>query len=117
MEISISDKKYIERTIRSYEKKEVSKLDELRKLDKKATRGATIFSYIFGSVSSLILGLGMSIAMEVIFPGYMYIGIIIGLIGILLVSINYPLYKKLLEKGKRKYASQILELSNELLNY
>lgn len=42
------------------------------------------------------------------------LGIIIGIIGFALVSVNYPIYKKLLEKGKKKYAFEIVELAKEI---
>lgn len=114
--INDKEKKYLKNVIEKYSDKEITKLDMLRSLDKKAKKGASIFAYVFGVISSLVLGMGMSIAMKVIFAEYMIIGIMIGLIGLLFVSINYFIYKKLLKKGKNKYAKQILELSNELLN-
>lgn len=110
------EKKYIERIVNNYQKRERTKLDELRLLDKKVKRGAKIFAYIFGVIASLVLGLGMCIAMQVIFENYMMIGIIIGIIGILLVSINYLIYKSFLNKNKKKYSNLILDLSKELLN-
>ena len=58
----------------------------------------------------------MCVAMEVILAGLMYVGIIVGLVGILFVSINYPIYKKLLNSRKRKYANEIVDLSKALLN-
>ena len=42
------------------------------------------------------------------------LGIIIGIIGIALISVKYPIYKKLLEKGKKKYAFEIVELAKEI---
>lgn len=110
------DKKYVERTLKQYETKEPSKLDELRALDKKAKRGANVFAYVFGSIGALVLGFGMCVAMQVILPDLMVLGIIVGLIGIAMVSFNYFIYKNLTEKGKSKYAEQIKSLSNELLN-
>ena len=53
--------------------------------------------------------------MEVILKGYMWLGIVVGLVGILMVSVNYLLYKGLLSKGKAKYSQQIKELTDELL--
>ena len=44
------------------------------------------------------------------------LGIIIGCLGILGVSVNYPLYKKILTKSKNKYASDIINLANEIVN-
>jgi hypothetical protein len=58
-------------------------------------------------------------AMKQIFASFalvMPVGIVVGLIGILLVSVNYPLYKKILNKRKKKYADKIFALSDQLLN-
>ena len=115
--INVKDKKYIEKIISKYEaNKEESNLDKLKSLHKKAKSGAIIFSYIFGTIGSLIMGFGMSVAMEVIFADLMWMGIIIGVIGLFISLINYPIYKKLINNGKRKYSNQILELSKTLLN-
>lgn len=106
----------VEKIMKDYQPKEVTSIDKLKELDKKAKKGANIFAYVFGIIGSLILGLGMSIAMKVILAEYMFLGIGIGVIGLVMVIINYFIYKKLLVKGKNKYASEILELSKELLN-
>ena len=97
----------------------LDKYQELVALDKKAKRPAKIFGYTFGTISSLVLGTGMCFAMKVIgasISAMMPIGIGIGVLGILGVSLNYAFYKKLLKKGKNKYSKRILELSNELEN-
>ena len=112
----VNEKKYLEKMVSKYGTKEISKIDELRELDKKSTRGAKIFAYIFGSIASLILGFGMCVAMEVILEGWMWLGILVGVIGIALVSVNYFIYRSLEKKGREKYAEKILTLSNELLN-
>lgn len=113
--MSTNDKKYVEKVLNKYTEKKQTKLDELRELDKKATRPATLFASVFGTLGSLVLGFGMCVAMEVILKGYMWLGIIVGLVGILMVSVNYLLYKGLLSKGKAKYSQQIKELTDELL--
>ena len=113
--MSTNEKQYVEKVLNKYTEKKSTKLEELRELDKKASKPATLFSAIFGTIGSLVLGFGMCVAMEVILAGYMWIGIIVGLVGILMVSINYPIYKINLKKGKAKYADKITELSNELL--
>jgi len=110
------EKQYIEKIVGKYEFKEETKLDKLRMLDRATRRKAQIFAYIFGTIGSLVLGTGMSIAMEVIFDGYMWLGILVGIIGILIVSINYPIYKKIVAKNKEKHSKEILTLSEELLN-
>ncbi len=102
----------------SYEEKNKTKYDELIALNNKASLPAYIFAYTFGIVSSLILGLGMCLAMQVIGTGtpLMVLGIVIGVIGIIMVSVNYPIFRKILASRKKKYASQIISLSEELLN-
>ena len=114
--VNVRERNYIERIRSQYQLKEETKLDELKRLNKKAKSGAKLFSYIFGTIGSLILGVGMCIGMQVILSNLMPLGIIIGILGIIIVSVNYFIYKKLLIKGKEKYSKRILELSKELLN-
>lgn len=109
----------IEKIRAGYVEKEVTKYDQLKDLDKKVKRPAKEFAYVFGSISALVLGTGMSLAMKVIGTTLTYampLGIGVGLVGILLTSINYPMYKKILKSRKNKYSEQILELSDSLLN-
>lgn len=113
-----NERKYVEKVLNKFEEKKVAKLDELRKLDRKATQGATVFSAIFGSIWTLVFGFGMCLGMGVIFPGIvqMIIGIIIGLLAMLMMGVNYPIYKAILKKGKAKYEAQIRALSEEILS-
>ncbi|MBR1983672.1 MAG: dihydropteridine reductase [Clostridia bacterium] len=109
----------IEKIRVGYVEKEVTKYDQLKDLDKKVKRPAKVFAYVFGSISALVLGTGMSLAMKVIgttLTFAMPLGIGVGLVGILLTSINYPMYKKILKSRKNKYSEQILELSDSILN-
>ena len=115
-----NNKKIAERIQSNYAPQSTSqtKVEKLKELDKKVKNPARIFAYVFGSVSCLILGLGMCLAMKVIggTTALMVVGIIIGLAGIALTSSTYPLYNKILEKRKEKYSSEILSLSQEILN-
>lgn len=110
--------KAVEKIKEQYTKHEVTKTEQLKALDKRVKRGARVFSYIYGSVSSLVLGTGMCLAMRVIGSGIplMVAGIAIGVCGIGLVASTYPIYKKLLEKSKKKHANEIIALSDEILN-
>ena len=108
-----TDKIYAESIAKEYAPKNKSKIVALRKLDAKAKRPATIFTYTFGIISSLVLGTGMSFAMQVI-GNHMILGIIIGIIGMIGCGVNYPIYKKILESGKKKYAYEIVELAREI---
>lgn len=104
-----------------YVKKEETELDALRKLDKMVKRPAYLFSYIFGTISAIIMGCGMSLIMtdisEIIGIGNasMPLGIVIGVVGLLLSLINYPIYKGILASRKTKYAPRILELSDKII--
>ena len=111
-------KNYAEKLIEEYSEKETTKLDELKELDKKVKRPATIFAYVFGVIGALILGVGMCLAMNIIggTVALMIVGIILGLVGIVMVSITYRLYKTMLTNRKSKYSSEIIQKSNELLN-
>lgn len=114
--LTTKEQKFIERTINSYQEKKTTGLDELKLLDKKVKRTPRIFAYTFGTISSLILGFGMSVAMGVILKDLMVLGVIIGVIGLLFVSINYLVYTKWVRSRKNKYSNEILELSRSLLN-
>ena len=105
----------VKKIIASYEEKKPTKVDELKKLDRKIKRPANVFAYLFGSVSALVLGFGMCLAMKVLFD-MMAVGIVIGIVGIAMCLITYPIYKKILNSAKKKNADKINELANEILN-
>ena len=109
-----TDKIYAEHIANEYSKKKESKVIALKKLDKKAKRPAEIFAYTNGIIMSLILGLGMCLSMKVIGDSFI-LGIVIGVIGLLGVAINYPLYKRILNLSKEKYAYDIIKLANEII--
>ena len=93
---------------------EEGKLEQLKKLDRTARRPAEIFAYTFGIVGALVLGVGMCLAMEVI-GSMIPLGIVIGVVGIAMVTANYFLYRAILRSRKKKYAKEIVSLSDELL--
>lgn len=111
-----TDKILAESIAKDYAPKGNSKIVALKKLDSRAKLPATIFTYTFGIVSALVFGTGMCLAMRVIGSGMlgMVLGIIIGIIGMIGCAVNYPIYKKLLEKGKAKYAYEIVQLAHEI---
>ena len=111
-----TDKILAEAIAKDYAPKNDSKIVALKKLDNKAKLPANIFAYTFGVISALVVGVGMSFSMQVIGNGAMGMiaGIIIGIIGFIGCGINYPIYKKKLEKGKAKYAYEIVQLAQEI---
>lgn len=112
-----TDKIYAESIANQYTAKETTKVVQLKKLDKKAKQPANIFAYTFGVIMALVLGVGMCLTMGVIGGGTtlsFVAGICVGIVGIAGVSVNYPIYKKMLENGKKKYASDIIKLAKEI---
>lgn len=112
-----TDKIYAEQLANEYAPKNTSKVVALRKLDAKAKRPANIFVYSVGVISALVLGVGMCLAMGKIGGGTtvsFVLGIVVGIIGIVGICVNYPIYKRILEKGKQKYAFEIVELAKEI---
>ncbi len=108
---------YAERIASEYAQKPASKLVALKKLDRRAKLPANVFAYTFGVLGALVLGVGMCLSMGVVGKSMalaLPLGIVIGLAGIAMVSVNYPLYKRLLAKGKEKYAFEIMALAQEI---
>lgn len=98
-----TDKIYAESLVNEYSKKNERKVVALKKLDKKAKLPATIFAYTWGIIFALVLGVGMCLTTKVIGDGSQLnfiLGIVIGIVGIIGVSVNYSLYKAILKKGK-----------------
>ena len=46
--------------------------------------------------------------------GSFVLGIVIGIIGMIGMGVNYPVYRRILENGKKKYAFEIMELAKEI---
>ena len=108
-----TDKIWAESIAKDYAPKDNSKVIALKKLDNRAKLPAIVFTYSCGIVSALIFGTGMCMAMQVI-GNSTALGIIIGIIGMAGCAVNYLIYKKMLAKGKAKYAYEIVELAREI---
>ncbi len=108
-----TDKIIAESIAKEYTPNDNSKIKALKKLDNRAKLPAVVFTYSCGIVSTLVFGTGMCIAMQVI-GGNIALGVIIGIIGMIGCGVNYPLYKKMLAKGKEKYAYEIVQLAREI---
>ncbi len=113
-----TDKILAESIAKEYAPKDNSKIIALKKLDNKAKLPATVMTYSLGIISALVAGTGMCLSMQVLGNSTltMVSGIIIGIIGFIGCGVNYPLYKKKLEKDKAKYAYEIVELAKEIAN-
>lgn len=119
--MSNNDQEFLVQKIRTqYTEKEHTELDALKELDAKVKRPANTFAYSYGSVSAIVMGAGMSLVMTEIgatigLASAMVPGIVIGVIGMGMALSTYPIYKKILNARKKKYAGQILALSEKLM--
>ena len=109
----------VENIRKKYLPKEEDKMEQLRKLHAIPTQKAQAAALAVGIIGALIMGTGMSLAMTEIGAALgslsMVIGIVIGIVGMVLVALAYPLYNRVLKKQREKIAPQILRLSDELL--
>lgn len=117
---SARDNQEVLRIRDKYLPKQEDPLTTLKTLDARVKRPAEVFAYIFGSVDAIIMGTGMSLVMTDVgaylgITQTMPLGIAVGLVGMGLALLTYPLYKSILKGRKRKYAQQILELSENIL--
>ena len=110
---SASKQSEIDRIRKKYLPKEEDKMETLRRLDRNAEKPGTIIALVIGIIGALIMGLGMSCTM--VWADTLFVpGIIIGILGIAILSIAYPVYKKVTRKRRAKVAEQILSLTEEL---
>ena len=117
----MKDKEFVVEKIRSqYTEAEHTELDALKALDAKVKRPAKVFGYIYGSIDAVVMGAGMSLVMtdigtmlgmtETLIPG-----IAVGIVGLAMSCTTYPIYKKMLNSRKKKYAAKIVELSERVM--
>lgn len=111
---SAGEQAEVKRIRSKYAPKEETPLERLQRMDAAVTNKATARAIAFGVIGTLILGLGMSCCM--VFSSAWFIpGIIVGLIGIIAVSLTYPLYNRTLQKERDRIAPEILRLTEELM--
>ena len=119
---SAKEQEEIKKIRQKYETQEEDGMTKLRKLDAKVSEKVTVASLVLGIIGALVLGSGMSIIMTdfgailgITGLAELIVGIILGLIGIVLVVLAYPVYSKVLKKEREKIAPEILRLTEELM--
>ena len=116
----MKDKEFVVEKIRSqYTEQENTDLDALKALDAKVKRPANVFGYTYGSLGAVVMGAGMSLVMTDIgtkigLTATLVPGIAVGVVGMGMALSTYPIYKKILNSRKKKYAHQIMELSDRI---
>jgi len=119
--MSSNDQEFLVQKIRTqYTEKQHTELDELKALDRKVKKPANVFAYTYGTAGAIVMGAGMSLVMTDIgtilgLTAAMVPGIAVGIVGLGMVLTTYPIHKKLLEGRRKKYAPQILALSEKLM--
>ncbi len=98
----------------AYTAKEATKYDELKRLDDKVHTPPRALAYVLGVFGTLVLGVGMCICLGVIAKGLMAVGVVVGCVGIALITANVFIYKAFLAKRKKKYGEQVLKLIDEI---
>jgi len=117
-----NDQQFMAQKIRTqYMEKTPSELDALRELDAKVKHPANAFAYTFGSISAIVMGAGMSLVMTDIgatigITDALVPGIAIGVVGLGMAILTYPIYKGILNSRKKKYGAEILRLSDKIMN-
>ena len=112
---SAAMQKEIEEIRKKYLPKEEDKMETLRRMDREAEKPGMITSITVGTIGSLFLGVGMCCTMVWGAITWIFVlGIVLGLLGLVIISQAYPIYKKITKKQREKIADQILELTKEL---
>ncbi len=111
---SAKQQEEIKKIREKYLPKEADKMEQLRRLDESVTRKGTIVSLVVGIIGTLVMGFGMSCCM-VWTDTMLILGIIVGVVGIAVLSAAYPLYNYVTKKEREKIAPEIIRLSDELM--
>ena len=117
-----NDQQFMAQKIRAqYMEKTPSELDAFRELDAKVKRPANVFAYTFGSISAVVMGAGMSLVMTDVgavigITAALVPGVAIGIVGLCMALLNYPVYKRILNARKKKYGAEILRLSEKIMD-
>lgn len=119
---SAKEQDEIKRIRQKYAVQEEDGITRLRKLDAQATSRATVVSLVLGIFGALVMGTGMSLIMTdladilgMAYMGSVIVGVVCGVVGMILVALAYPVYKKVLKSERKRNAPEILRLSEELL--
>ena len=121
IDMSHNDQEFLVQKIRAqYTEKQYTELDALKELDTKVKRPANVFAYTYGSVSAIVMGAGMSLVMTDIgamigLASTMVPGIAIGIVGMAMALSTYPIHKRMLASRRKKFAPEIIKLSEKIM--
>ena len=99
---------------KKYMVQEEDKMEQLRRLDKSVSQKGTAAALVVGIIGSLIMGIGMCCV--IVWQEIWFIpGIFIGIAGIAMLSLAYPLYSRITKKERERIAPEIIRLTDELM--
>lgn len=111
---SAKEQEEIKKIREKYIPREPDKMEQLRSLDRRVTNKGTLISVTVGVIGTLILGVGMCCTM-LWADRFFVMGVIVGIIGIAVLSAAYPLYTHIIKKEREKIAPEIIRLTDELM--
>lgn len=104
----------IKRIREKYLPQEADKMEQLRRLDRSVTQKGTMMALVLGIIGTLLMGIGMCCAM--VWQGAWFIpGIVVGVVGIAVASVAYPIYQHITRMERKKIAPEIMRLTDELM--
>ena len=112
-EYNAGQQEEIKKIRQKYLPQEADKMELLRKLDNSVTQLATMISIIIGVVGTLIMGVGMCCCL--VWTDFFVLGVIVGVVGIVVLSLAYPAYNVIIKKQREKIAPEIIRLTDELM--
>lgn len=110
---STKQQREIERIRSKYIPREENKLEQLYRLDRQTDRRGTFAAIVLGTLSTLLLGIGMVLTM--VYTRFFALGVAVGLLGIAGIALAYPLYLSITRKERARIAPEILRLTDELM--
>lgn len=111
---SAKEQEEIKKIREKYVPRESDKMEQLRSLDRRVTNKGTLISVTVGVIGTLLLGVGMCCTM-LWAERFFVVGIVVGIIGIAVLSAAYPLYTHIIKKEREKIAPEIIRLTDELM--
>ena len=106
--------KEVENIRKKYMLHEESKLDTLKKLDRRVQSARMIESLCLGVIGALVFGIGLCFGLDVL-AGAEWLTVLLVASGIAIMIPAYPIYRAIEKKTRAKLAPEILRISEEIM--
>ena len=111
---SAKEQEELKRIRNKYLPKEENKMELLRRMDAQVTQKATMHAIIVGVIGALVLGMGMSCCL-VWADSVFVLGIVVGMIGMGILALAYPIYSRTIKKERERITPEVLRLTEDLM--